>query len=168
LSEVRLEAGNQRREEVRVVAFLDDVAASGMLHAEYRHIQFTFEPVDPQLTISADPQLLSSAVLNLLHNAFKYTIPGGRVTLRAHAENQRVFIEVEDQCGGITHEGDLFQAFGERRGVDRSGLGLGLAMARKAVTAHGGEISVRNMPAKGCVFVIELPLARVLDRTAVS
>ena len=69
-------------------------------------------------------------------------------------------IEVEDECGGIPDSTrDLFQAFGERRGRDRTGLGLGLSIARKAVKAHGGDISVRNRPGKGCVFVIEVPLA---------
>ena len=54
---------------------------------------------------------------------------------------------------------DLFQAFGERRGKDRSGLGLGLSIARKAVRAHGGDIQIRNLPGTGCVFVIQLPAA---------
>ncbi len=68
-------------------------------------------------------------------------------------------IEVEDECGGIPEsKGDLFTAFGDRRGVDRSGLGMGLWIARQAVDAHGGHIHVRNTPGKGCVFVIELPL----------
>jgi signal transduction histidine kinase len=69
-------------------------------------------------------------------------------------------IETEDECGGIPpNQRDLFQVFGDRRGRDRSGLGLGLSIARKVVRAHGGEISVRNMPGKGCVFIIEVPLA---------
>jgi len=82
------------------------------------------------------------------------------VVLRARAEQGRLLIETEDECGGIPpSKGDLFQVFGDRRGSDRSGLGLGLSIARKAVRAHGGDMSVRNMPGKGCVFVIELPLA---------
>ena len=56
-------------------------------------------------------------------------------------------------------EGDPFQSFGKRRGRDRTGLGLGLSIARKAVRAHGGDILVRNMPGKGCIFVINVPLA---------
>jgi light-regulated signal transduction histidine kinase (bacteriophytochrome) len=52
-----------------------------------------------------------------------------------------------------------FGCFGDRRGSDRSGLGLGLSIARKAVRAHGGEIRIRNMPGKGCVFTIDVPLA---------
>jgi signal transduction histidine kinase len=98
--------------------------------------------------------------MNLLHNAFKNTPSGGRVVLRARAERQRLLIETEDECGGIPEsKGDLFQVFGNRRGSDRSGLGLGLSIARKAVRAHGGDIRVRNMPGRGCVFTIEVPLA---------
>jgi signal transduction histidine kinase len=160
LSEVRLEAGKQRRTRLSVAAFIDDVAATGLLHAEYRDIQFCVDRVDPTLSIDADPQLLASAVMNLLHNAFKNTPAGGRVVLRARADHGWLRIETEDECGGIPqHTSDLFHAFGDRRGNDRSGLGLGLAIARKAVRAHGGEISTRNMPGKGCVFVIEMPLA---------
>ena len=140
--------------------FMDEIGASGLLHSEYRHIHFAIEPVDPALSINADSQLLASAVMNLLHNAFKNTPSGGRVVLRAHAEGDRLLIETEDECGGIPPaKGDLFQTFGDRRGRDRSGLGLGLSIARKAVKAHGGEISIRNLPGKGCIFIIEVPLA---------
>jgi signal transduction histidine kinase len=160
LSEVRLEAGQQRRTRLPVVEFIDEIVATGMLHSEYRDIRFTVEPVDPALAIDADPQLLASAVMNLLHNAFKNTPSRGLVVLRARAEEGRLLIETEDECGGIPQsKGDLFQGFGDRRGTDRSGLGLGLSIARKAVRAHGGEIRIRNMPGKGCVFIIDVPLA---------
>jgi signal transduction histidine kinase len=162
LSEVRLEAGQRRFARLSVVAFIDEIAATGLLHSEYRHIQFIVEPVDPALSIDADPPLLTSAVTNLLHNAFKNTPSGGRVVLRAHAQDGRLLIETEDECGGIPPgKRDLFQVFGDRRGGDRSGLGLGLSIARKAVRAHGGEVTVRNMPGKGCVFTIDVPLAGV-------
>ena len=98
--------------------------------------------------------------MNLLHNGFKNTPAGGLVVLRARAEDRRLILEVEDECGGFPEsKGDLFQVFGDRRGSDRSGLGLGLSIARKAMRAHGGDIHVRNIPGKGCVFVIEVPLA---------
>lgn len=160
LSEVRLEAGALQRGPLPVVAFLDELAADGLLHSEYRGIAFTVAPVDATLTVDADAQLLTSAVMNLLHNAFKFTRPGGHVTLRAYAAGDRLMVEVEDECGGIpASRGDLFQVFGERRGRDQSGLGLGLSIARRAVLAHGGEVLVRNQPGRGCVFVIDLPLA---------
>ena len=82
------------------------------------------------------------------------------MVLRARAEHDRLLIETEDECGGIPpSKGDLFQVFGDRRGNDRSGLGLGLSIARKAVRAHGGEIRIHNMPGKGCIFIIDVPLA---------
>ena len=167
LTEVRLSAGKHRRELVPVATLIDDVAAAGMLHSEYRGIVFTAEAVDGALTVSIDRQLLGSALLNLLHNAFKYTRPQGRVILRARGEGPRLLIEVEDQCGGLHHDGDLFAAFGERRGADRSGLGLGLSIARKAVRAHDGDIFVRNFPGTGCMFVIDIPLAESIAASEV-
>jgi signal transduction histidine kinase len=160
LSEVRLAAARQRRELMSVTAIVDEIAATGMLHSEYRGVRFTVAPVDPALALEADPQLLASAVLNLLHNAFKNTRAGGAVILRAHADGERLLIEIEDECGGIPEgKGDLFQAFGDRRGPDRSGLGLGLSLARRAVRVHGGDIQIRNMPGLGCIFTIDVPLA---------
>jgi signal transduction histidine kinase len=160
VSEVRLAATTQRRDRVSLLVFVDEVATAANLHAEYRDIQLTVEPVDPSLAIRVDPQLLASALMNLLHNAFKYTHANGRVTIRAHAVEGGVTIEVEDECGGLGQaKTDLFRAFGDRRGSDRSGLGLGLAISRRAVTANGGEVSARDLPGKGCIFSIDLPLA---------
>ncbi len=167
LSEVRLNTGKQRRGRMSVVAFLDEVAATGMLHSEYRQVKFEVEPVDPRLAVEGDPQLLTSAVMNLLHNGFKNTPAGGKVVLRARAEDRNLVVEVEDECGGIPEsKGDLFQVFGDRRGSDRSGLGVGLSIARKAMRAHGGDIHVRNLPGKGCIFVIEVPLAEEAARAS--
>jgi len=160
LSAVRLEAGKHERSRLSVVTFIDEAVASGMLHSEYRQVRFTVEPVDPALAVDADPPLLMSAVMNVLHNAFKNTPAGGHVVLRARADHGRLLIETQDECGGIPQsKGDLFQVFGDRRGRDRSGLGLGLSIARQAVRAHGGEIRIRNLPGTGCVFIIEVPLA---------
>lgn len=160
LSEVRLAARTLRRERVSMNTFLDEITATGVLHSEYRRVQFTVAPVDPALAVDGDPQLLQSAVMNLLHNAFKSTPAGGTVSLRAHARGERLLVEIQDECGGIPESmGDLFQPFGERRGGDRSGLGLGLSIARQAVRAHGGDIHIRNMPGEGCVFTIDVPLA---------
>ena len=160
LSEVRLSAGPQRRERLPVFAFLDEIAATGAIHSEAREVALTIDAVDRSLAVDADPQLLTSAVMNLLHNAFKNTPAGGRVVLRARAEDGRLILDVEDECGGIPEgKGDLFAIFGDRRGSDRSGLGLGLSIARKAARAHGGDITVRNMPGKGCVFTLDVPLA---------
>jgi hypothetical protein len=160
LSEVRLAADMQRRERLSVMGFVSDVAGSGALHANERGIQFVVTAVDPALAVEADPHLLASAVMNLLQNAFKNTRTGGTVTFRAHALGERLLVDVQDQCGGLLEsKQDLFTSFGDRRAANRSGLGLGLSIARQAVRAHGGEIRVRNLPGEGCIFTVDLPLA---------
>jgi signal transduction histidine kinase len=160
VAEVRLAVGSDRHERVTIAEFLDDVADVARLHAEYNRTGFVVEQVDPALTVDVDAPLLTSAVMNLLNNAFKYTRPGGQVVLRAHNDDNVVYIEVEDECGGIPDtRGDPFQAFGDRRGCDRTGLGLGLSIARKAVRDQGGDIQILNMPGHGCIVSIEVPLA---------
>ncbi len=161
LSEIRLAAGGPRREHVAVAHFLNDVGVAGRLHAESRALQLVIEPGQSAWAVTADPQVLGSAVTNLLNNACKFTPMGGRVVLRARANGDgRLLIEVEDECGGIPASlGDPFQPFGARRGRDRSGLGLGLSIARRAVRAHGGDVHVHNTPGRGCVFTIDLPFA---------
>jgi signal transduction histidine kinase len=160
LSDVRMAANIQRSERVPVGAFLSEIAVVASLHAESRALQFALEQVNPQLAVNADPQLLASAVMNLLNNAFKYTRAGGRVVLRALCDDRLVRIEIEDECGGVPDStDDPFKKFADRRRSDRTGLGLGLSIARKAVRMHGGEIHFRNLPGKGCVFVIEMPVA---------
>ena len=159
LSDVRMAANIHRRERMPVAAFLSELAVAANLQAECRGLRFAVEPVDPAMAVDGDPQLLASAVMNLLNNAFKFTHAGGLVVLRACRNGQRLRIEVEDECGGISGElTDVFQPFAERRKYDRTGLGLGLSIARKAVRMHGGDINCRNLADKGCVFVIDLPL----------
>lgn len=160
LVDIRIAAKNQRREAISLATFVNDLAVTSGLQAEVRGVCLDLEPVDGSLTLLADQQMLRSAAMNLLSNAFKFTRPSGRVILRAYQRNSHAVIEVEDECGGIpVSKGDPFQSFAEQRGSDRSGLGLGLFIARKAVRAHGGDVYIRNLPGKGCVFSIEIPLA---------
>lgn len=160
LAEIRTAASHHRPELVSMQAFIDDIALAAKLQAEYKGVVYEDEPVDPALVLDVDRQLLESAVMNLLSNGFKYTHAGGRVTLRARAEGVRALIEVEDGCGGIPEiRGDPFQPFGVRRGKDRTGLGLGLSIARKAIRAQGGDVRVQNLPGRGCIFTIDLPIA---------
>jgi signal transduction histidine kinase len=160
LSDIRMAANEQRRTQVPLESLLNDVAVAGALHADYREVALTIEFDERELAVTADRQLLTSALMNLVNNAVKFTRPGGRVVLRARSIGSRLLIEVEDECGGIPDtKADPFQPFGDRRGTDRTGLGLGLSIARKAVRAHGGDIDIRNMPGKGCIFTIDIPLA---------
>jgi signal transduction histidine kinase len=160
ISEVRLSAGTHAPRKISVARLLHEVEGAASLQARDRELDVAFEPTPEELMVSADPQLLASAVFNLIQNAFKYTVAHGRVTLRTAREDDRVRIEIEDECGGLPDQNaeTFFSPFGERRGRDRSGLGLGLSISRQAVRTFGGDIVVRNLPGKGCVFAIELPI----------
>ncbi len=116
--------------------------------------------VEGDARIRADPRLVRSALTNLMRNAVKYTRPGGRIAVRVQADNRLASVEVEDQCGGLPpgKTEELFTPF-VQRGDDRTGFGLGLAIAKDAVEAHQGTIQVSNLPGKGCVFMVSFPLA---------
>jgi signal transduction histidine kinase len=108
----------------------------------------------------ADRRSLASALSNLLRNAVKFTKPGGSIHLRVKEVDCRIMIEVEDGCGGLpggtVHK--LFDPF-VQAGADRSGFGLGLAIAEQATEAHGGTLRVHDLPGRGCVFVLDIPAA---------
>lgn len=115
---------------------------------------------DRGLMIDADPDYLASALTNLVRNAIKFTPPGGSVQVRAERTPEGACIEVEDRCGGLPPGKleELFEPFSQK-GADRSGLGLGLAISRRAVALNGGSLSARNLPGRGCVFTVRLPRA---------
>jgi signal transduction histidine kinase len=165
LADARLFAGSPARlERIVVDEFIAEVQIVASIEARSRDCDFTVDHVEPGLTILSDTQMLFSAVSNLLQNAFKYTRPNSLVTLRAYATATRVFIEVADQCGGLPR-GDvesIFKPFAQQS-ADRTGVGLGLSIARRAVEASGGTLSARDAPGAGCVFVIDLPRRREIS-----
>ena len=125
--------------------------------------------VDPRLTVNADGPYLASALSNLVRNAIKFTPEGGLVRVRGVEKDNSVSLEVEDQCGGLPPGGisELFEPF-TQKGTDRSGLGLGLAISRRAVALNGGTLEARDLPGRGCVFTITLPKARAGRHGAVT
>jgi len=158
LSEVRLEAGLTSRRRIGVAELVEEIELDASLEARAMDIELTVTPVQAGLEVAGDRPLLAAAVINLLQNAFKFSRKRGHVTLRTTATADRVLFEIEDECGGLP-EGkaeELFQPF-TQRGADRRGLGLGLSISRRGVGASGGEVRVRDVPGKGCVFTIDLP-----------
>ncbi|GAC1535402.1 MAG: hypothetical protein NVS2B9_00610 [Myxococcales bacterium] len=162
LAEVRLATGTHHQRRLVLAEFIEEIEVSASLDAKARNVDLSVAPVDYGIAVMADSQLLASAVNNLLQNAFKFSRTGGHVSLRAHRKTDRVLIEVEDECGGLPpgKVEELFLPF-ERRGSDMTGLGLGLTISRKSVGVNGGKLEVINKPGKGCVFIIDMPVAGV-------
>jgi len=138
--------------------FIADAASVAALDAAKRGCQLTVPSVDRLLAIAGDRDRLLEALVNLLQNALKFTHPHTKVTLHAYAVNDRVSIDVSDNCGGLPRGSTekMFLPF-IQRSEDRSGLGLGLSVARQSVEANGGSLSVRDVPRIGCVFTMSLP-----------
>jgi signal transduction histidine kinase len=167
LTDVRLASGTplENVEIVDVDGFIGEIQVAASLEARTRRCQFSVYPVAVGLRVQADRQMLGSAVSNLLQNAFKFTRPQSHVSLKAYGLGDRVLIEVEDQCGGLPAgmEESLFASF-QQHHVDRSGLGLGLSIVRRAVEAVDGALRVRDMPGLGCVFTVDLPRHEAVQR----
>ena len=121
---------------------------------------------DNHISVLADRSFLRMAVINLLDNAVKYSPSGSTVRLILSASGQTEFVQlaIEDEGPGIP-EGktsrvfDRFYRVDEGRTRDAGGAGLGLAIAKWAVEAHDGTISVRRRQPIGSIFSIRLPKA---------
>ena len=158
LAEARLDAGHGLKERISVSELIAEVQSEASMVADAGGFKFVVPAVEAGIHVEADPQILAASISNLLQNAFKFSRPGARVSLRTIATPDRVLFEVEDECGGLPagQLEELFLPF-EQRHANRSGLGLGLSISAKGVEAAGGRIGGRDIPAKGCVFWIDLP-----------
>jgi signal transduction histidine kinase len=145
------------RSPTTLAVLFEDAEMGALSEAETKGVELrlTIESDEP---IAVDRRLLCSALGNLLRNAVKYSHSGATVAARGRISEGRATIEVEDCCGGL-EPGKVEEAFAPFARLDRreSGFGLGLAIAKEAVDAHGGSIRVQNLPGKGCIFVLELP-----------
>jgi signal transduction histidine kinase len=167
LADVRITAGMPPRSgRFSLAHFIAEVRASMSLEAQARGCRFTVSAVDPHLAVDGDRELLSSAVGNLLQNAFKFTEQNTEVTLNAYASADRILIDVEDNCGGLP-PGDAHKMFLPfvQGGGNKSGLGLGLSISRRSVELNNGALSVRDLPGSGCIFTIDLPRYAVPGQT---
>lgn len=116
--------------------------------------------------LHVDSVLMERVLVNLFENAAKYTPAGTTISLAAHADHDEVVITVEDDGPGLPHgrEEAIFQKF--ERGVKESatpGVGLGLAICRAIMQAHGGSIHGESKPGGGARFTMRLPLGHPPD-----
>jgi signal transduction histidine kinase len=160
----RMEAGARkyRFEEIDVAALVRRVASEFEPQAAGAGRRIQLEGPPAGCTIEADPEAISVALRNLVDNALKYSPNHPTVWVEWRAESHRVAILVRDKGPGISaaERKVIFRKFVRGSAAEAAnvrGSGVGLAMARHIVAAHGGEITVASVPGEGSTFQMLLP-----------
>jgi len=148
---------------VDVAGLLDGIITEMQPLAREAELELVHERPAVRVAIRADADRVSQILRNLIDNAFKFTLPGGKITVRTRVERDWVIIDVVDNGVGI-HPADMDRIFEEfvqlKRDVGRrrqQGSGLGLAICQRIAQAHGGAIEVVSELNKGSVFSVRLP-----------
>ncbi|MFO0613297.1 MAG: DUF4118 domain-containing protein [Polyangiaceae bacterium] len=159
LAMTRLESGglDVRREWIPIEEIVG--AALSRLESALADRPIVVRVPDEASLVAVDPVLFSQVLVNLLENALKYTPPKSPIEVRASVRADAFEIEVADRGPGIPGgaEARIFEKFvrGDHPGV--GGVGLGLAICRGMIVAHGGTITAQNRPGGGAVFRIHVP-----------
>lgn len=150
-------------QNVSPLTLLEQAAAAHAIQASHREVLLDIEAAPDLPPVQVDPDRMNQVLGNLVSNALRYTPPGGRITLSAAQQNGRIWLRVRDTGTGIPPE-DLPHVFSRFYRSDKSRTsngesGLGLAIARSIVEAHGGTITAESAPGQGATFTISLPAA---------
>jgi signal transduction histidine kinase len=162
----RLETGMQGAmdEDIAVDELLDTLVENARFEAGIRGIEVGLAG-DSRVVVQGKAELLYSAIENIVRNAIKYSPDHGLVSLLAHYDEPRqcLRLTIEDNGPGVP-ESELqriFEPFFRSSNVGKAdGHGLGLAIAQRVVTAHGGKLCASNRPDGGFRIDIELPAQR--------
>lgn len=134
--------------------------------ARDKGVSIRVHPERSEVVVLADEQRARQVLFNLLSNAIKYSPEGSEVDVTTTGEGEHVRVEVKDRGIGIApaDQERIFEEFVRLNDAeDHPGAGLGLALSRELVRAHGGEIGVDSVPGHGSAFWFTLPLARRPD-----
>jgi heavy metal sensor kinase len=161
LSRADAEAKRPHLETVDLPPWLAEHLQTWSAHPRYAGLHLDIAP-GATVCVKAQTPLLGQLVDNLLDNACKYSEPGTPVTLSLTAGPDGVRLSVEDRGHGIdaaelAHVFDPFYRSPQARRLGRSGVGLGLAVARRIAEAFGGELTAASEPGKGSRFTLRLP-----------
>lgn len=162
----KIESGlmTQDRGKLYLAEILDEQVAFYRPQAEEKNILIEWEPVETLPPVLGNRGNVEEIFSNLLNNAIKYTLDGGKVTITAGVENDYARIDIVDTGIGIPEEHlpyifDRFYRVKDDKTRFITGTGLGLAIVKSIVEAHNGMISVESKPGVGSRFKVFFPLA---------
>ena len=174
LTVARLESGQHkpRLELLSLNEIVDDVLHDAKFEAAASGASITFHG-DGDIQVNGDAGLLRSAIENIVRNAIFYSGQGGKIEVRLNKENGTARISVRDDGPGVPENALplLFKAFyrvDDSRGTTTGGMGLGLAIVRNAVLAHGGSVSAKNVVPHGLEVELRLPTLTASQTTRSS
>jgi len=160
----RIEAGRMKAfyEPTDLCEFTIDVASTFRSLIEHAGLEFTINCRPLTETVWLDREMWEKVVLNLLSNAFKYTLQGS-VRLRLEERDGRALLSVQDSGIGIEqaelpHLFERFHRVQNAHGRTQEGTGIGLALVSELVKLNGGTVLVESTPGKGSTFTVSLPL----------
>lgn len=143
--------------------FIIDVITEALSHLGRKKEDYNVQTVieDEALSAKMDGKLIAQVIFNLVDNAMKYAPPHTTITVRAKAVGEFIEISVEDEGNGIKDEDkkkifDMFYTVNNSIADGRRGLGLGLALCKAVVNAHGGKIEIKDNKPKGTIFSFRL------------
>lgn len=151
------------QEPIDLSLLLQEVAQHHLILFADNHIHLEMD-IQDDLEVLGDAGHVERVVFNLLNNAFKYAPEHSSVSLHAEAVEDHAVISICDEGPGISkeHQVRLFDRFyradDARARQEGGGAGLGLAICKRIVDAHGGDISVQSTPGEGACFIVRLPL----------
>ncbi|MEI6107436.1 MAG: HAMP domain-containing sensor histidine kinase [Opitutae bacterium] len=159
-----IESGQLRLERTPASAaqILAGAEPTVRLIAGKKHVALVMEPADAGRRVPVDASKLQQVLLNLAGNAIEHSVPGARVWLSSRWEGAQLVFAVRDEGPGLRPEDQarLFTAFGRdgaKKTAGERSTGLGLAIARLVVEAHGGRLWVESTPGHGATFLFSLP-----------
>lgn len=148
---------------------MDEIIDEALRHIHRKKVEhsITVKSGGDFIMAKVDARLMVQVIINLVDNAIKYTQPGSHIEIRTEKKNKTVIITVSDDGPGIPDgmkpkSFDLFYTGTGEIADSRRGLGLGLALCRSVIQAHGGDITVEDNQPKGTVFRFTLQAEEVI------
>ena len=138
---------------------LEEVIGEALRHIHRKSSEHTIRVklADDLMMARMDSRLIIQVIINIVDNAIKYTPPGSTILLSAHKDKGYVVVEIADNGAGIADEAkkrlfDMFFTASKTVADSRRSLGLGLALCKSIISAHGGTISVEDNRQHGAIF----------------
>ena len=166
LSITKIEEG---RLNIRLQAeMLDEIITEALQHISRKKEEhkISFQTSEDFILVKADARLIMQVIINIVDNAFKYTQKGSEITITTHKMKDKAVVRIADNGPGIPDDikplvFDMFYSGAKNMADSRRSLGLGLALCKSIITAHGGELELSDNMPHGAVFTFSLPIEEV-------